>query len=52
MLERPRSLGVGLVQAVHCLVQPEAELDLPARPGQFNDLQQPDTGGHVREEQP
>ena len=49
-LQGTRLLGVDLVEAVHRLVQPDAEFDLPAHPVEVGDLQWAEPRWQVREE--
>lgn len=49
-LEGTRLLGVDFVEAVHRLVEPDAEFDLPTYAVEVGDLQRAEPGGQVREE--
>src|SRR5262245_28342847 len=49
-LQRTRLLGVDRVEAVHRLVQPDAEFDLPAHPVEVSDLKRAESWGQVRQE--
>src|SRR5262252_746726 len=47
-LHGTRPLGVDRVQTVDRLIQPDAELDLPAHPVEISDLPRADPGGQIR----
>ena len=49
-LQGPGVRGVDLVAAVHRLVEPDAECDLPTYAVEVGDLQRAEPGGQVREE--